>query len=78
MSRSDELAELISRHAAELGEHFDSVQIIATIQNSDESEVDTSMSSGSGSLYARLAATREWVITQDEYVRAKARSDWKS
>ena len=36
------------------------------------------MSAGSGSLYARLAATREWVITQDEYVRAKARSDWKA
>jgi len=74
----EELVSLIKRHAQELGEHVDSVQIIATIQNSDESGEDTSMSAGSGSLYARLAATREWVITQDEYVRAKARSDWKA
>lgn len=54
-----------------LGEVFDSVHIVVTLQEGDESSVITA---GSGSFYARWASMRELVLQWDEYAREEARS----
>jgi hypothetical protein len=56
-----------------LGEHCDSVQIIAVVHNDKGDDMVVSYAAGSGSLYERIGATREWLIRQDEYTKEHAR-----
>ena len=54
-----------------LGETLDSVQIVVTMQDGDETVLVTA---GSGSFHARWASVRELVMQWDEYTREEARS----
>lgn len=65
--RSDALQEMLQKSANDLGEHFESVIIIAT-NSYDENYVRHKASSGS--IYANYGAAREWVISYEEKVKA--------
>jgi hypothetical protein len=66
--RSDDLQEMLQREADRIGEHFDSVIIIAT-NNYGEDSVRHKASSGS--IFTNYGATKEWVITYEEKIRAR-------
>jgi len=67
----EQIQALLDKHASELGEHFESVQIIVTTHEGSEG-ISGMASSGAGSFHARLGAVREWSIAQDQYVRTRA------
>jgi hypothetical protein len=64
--------EVLRRHAAQLMEHFETVQIFVT---RDKKKLTQAMNYGDGNFYARLAQAREFVVRQDEYVRQEARGE---
>jgi len=55
----------LERHVSQLGEHFDSVRIIATVHKNGMTE---SFSFGAGNFYAQMGAVREWVSRREEEV----------
>lgn len=63
----DEAIEVLDRHlaviATNLGEHFDTVQIVATLQLKDGSTMR--FNKGTGNMYARIGSCREWVMMQE-------------
>ena len=68
------LEDLVARHARELGEHVDAVQIFVSMDGSDVEEKTTcTYRTGRGSILARIQQAREWVMTQDEWAREAAR-----
>jgi hypothetical protein len=72
MSEDDEQKEdfkLVSRHAEQLGEHFDSVQIFVTGSHADGDGTTRCITRGSGNWYASYGAILEWVIAQDQRTR---------
>lgn len=71
------LQELLDKAAEALGEHFCSVQIIATTNNTTGTNTCAAMQASAGSLYERIGATREWVLVQDEYAKSYARANWE-
>lgn len=66
--RSDDLQEMLQREADRIGEHFESVIIIATNIYGDDA---VRHKASSGSIYANYGATKEWVISYEEKIRAK-------
>ncbi len=68
-----ELKALVNRHAAELGEHFESVLILVTRAHPDDGAKTQSYERGSGNFYAQYGHAREWLAMQDEFQRAEAR-----
>lgn len=65
--------DLLKKHAADLGEHFDSVQIIVTKHESDE--IGTVFAhQGAGDYYARLGAVTEWLTRQEELARLRVQA----
>lgn len=62
---ADRIQELLQTSAAQLGEHFDSVQIIATKQYS-ESDEHVRFSSRSGPFYSCYGSVKEWIICKEE------------
>ncbi|HYE29921.1 MAG TPA: hypothetical protein VEH27_00705 [Methylomirabilota bacterium] len=62
---SDDLHDKLKLAAATLGEHFDSVQIIAT-KHYGATEEYMRFCASSGNLYANLGAVKEWIISQDQ------------
>lgn len=64
----------LERHAAQLGERFDSVRIFAT-RVQDGKTVAVSM--GNGNWHAQCGSVREWLMQQDERSRdhVRRRSD---
>lgn len=69
----DYLEKVLTNVAEKLGEHFCSVQIVAVANNTDGDRCVAALSAGTGSYYERLAATREWVLSQEEYIKERAR-----
>ena len=68
-----ELNDLLYKEAQKLAEHFDSVQIVATLKDDDGG---TQMHAcGSGNFYARMGSAHEWLVRENERVRIKARSE---
>lgn len=58
--REDEMrTKIIESHAAQLSEHFDSVQIIVTAI--DPEEGTGIYRAGRGNYYARIGAVEEWL-----------------
>ncbi len=57
---ANEKYDLLRAHAAQLAEHFESVQIIATHV---DSELDATVltAAGQGNMYARLGSTATWL-----------------
>lgn len=64
-SMADQDLRELERHCSQLGEHFDSVRIIATVHRNGVTE---SCSFGAGNFYAQMGAVREWVSRRDEEV----------
>jgi hypothetical protein len=71
----DEEADLIEKHARELSEHFDTVQILATRHDPANEDGTIYFAIGVGNFYARYGQAVEWIIAQDERTRIKARKD---
>lgn len=59
--KSDALTAMLERHAAQLGEHFSSVQIIATEHTHDGTRRHAA---GNGDYYARMGAAKSWLDAQ--------------
>jgi hypothetical protein len=72
----EKLAELVDNHAAMMGEHCDSVQIIITIV--DENGSHRMLSAGRGNFYAREGSCRDWLIVNEEVNRIAARKDCRN
>lgn len=69
----DEVRELISKLAMELGEHFESVRIFVSYKSESGTGNSIGVDCGNGNLYSQLGQVREWLICQDEYARDHAR-----
>jgi hypothetical protein len=65
---NDERAALLRRHATQLREHFDAVQIVAS-RLVEEDDMTTRYEAGGGCWFARYGLMRSWVIRNDESER---------
>lgn len=63
---------LLDSHAAQLSEHFESVQIIATRRR--PGGITRLAARGGGNFYASLGAVREWLVMQEERTRIQERN----
>lgn len=61
----DEEIQILERHVAQLGEHFQSVRIITTRHQDGQTFTVTS---GAGNFHAQVGSVREWMMRQDERV----------
>lgn len=68
----DALDAVADRAVAQLLEHFDSVQIIATVRSRTDKTTHL-LTTGGGCIYGRLGATQHWLERQLEETRAAAR-----
>jgi hypothetical protein len=66
--------DVLRRHAAMLGEHFDTIQIFVTRHVAEDDDTITAHY-GTGHWLARLGQVRDWVIQQDERVRCRTRRE---
>ncbi len=69
----NQLMGMMTAVAAKLGEHFNSVRIIATRENNGETE---SFTVGSGNYFAQLGSALEWVDKQREQSRLEKQDEW--
>lgn len=72
MPDPDEDIARLDRMLAQLSEHYDSVQIIATRHNGDTTLV---VDRGTGNWYSRFGATGEWVDRERARVWVKMSHD---
>lgn len=68
-----ELNDLLYEEAQKMGEHFDSIQMIATLK--DEDGNTQIHACGAGNFYARAGSAREWLIREEERCRIKVRTE---
>jgi hypothetical protein len=69
----EEAWEFVKKHASQLGEHFDSVQIFCT--KHDGAEGTASVNCGEGNWFARYGQIREWVEKNEERSRKVVRNE---
>ena len=74
---NDEALQHLMKTAARLGEHFDSVLILATFSSSDKPGDTTNIRAGSGNYYAQLGSALEFIVRQNEIARCDARKEAK-
>lgn len=67
--------DIVKRHCADLGEHFDSVQIFATRLKDEGDKGTVHVQYGSGNWFARYGHIRHWLITEDEDARISVRKE---
>lgn len=67
-----QIQDLVKRHAAQLGEHFDSVQIFVT-RHRGEDTTTAAYEYGAGNFLARFGQVVEWLSIQDQYQREEAK-----
>lgn len=70
--RVNEDVDMVKRVAAQLGEHYDSVQIFATRSESGQGGT-VHAEYGVGNWYARFGQVREWLSTQEEVAKESVR-----
>lgn len=70
--RSDDLQEMLQKEVDRIGEHFDSIIIIATNTYGDEF---VRHKASSGSIYANYGAAREWLLAYEEKIKAQQHND---
>jgi len=63
--------DMVKTHAAQLGEHFQSVQIFVSGYTGSNGE-SLAFEYGAGNFYARLGQVTEWLSIQDQYQRNHA------
>lgn len=69
----DAMMAFVNAATSKLGEHFNSVRIIATRESGQDTEVFTS---GSGNYFAQLGSVMEWVEKQRGQARMEKRDEW--
>lgn len=69
----DDDMTMLEKHANELAEHFDSVQIFVTRHEGGEKNGTVNASQGAGNWFARYGQVKSWVIKQDECAREEVR-----
>lgn len=65
----DRLQAILEKHAKELMDVMDSVQIIATVRSVNKAGDTTVLRDGRGCWYSRYGATRECVIHMEQIMR---------
>jgi epoxyqueuosine reductase QueG len=70
--RSDELQEMLQNEVNKIGEHFDSVIVIATNSYGDDY---VRHKASSGSIYTNYGAAKEWVIAYEEKIKTSVRKE---
>lgn len=65
--------EKVELHVARLMEHFDTVRIFCTRQDSDGQGLTEAFTSGAGNFYAQKGQVREWLEAGEEEVRETVR-----
>lgn len=73
----EESYAMLKDAAQRLGEHFDSVQIIATLHDETELGGTVTQSAGTGNEYARHGSVREWLLQKEEECREFVREAWR-
>lgn len=68
----DRHQKIIASHAVQLGEHFDSVQIICTRYDGVSGQ-SYKASAQYGNWYTNYGAAREWVAEKDQELRDRTR-----
>lgn len=70
MSTEENQQALLEKFVQQLIEHFDSVQIFVTIQESEGTDMATlQLNSGAGNWYARFGQVHEWLISHKHRIR---------
>lgn len=64
---------LLDKHCAQLGEHFDTIQIFAT--RYDEGGNTINACYGAGNWYARLGQVQSWLEKKNEEARVEVRPE---
>lgn len=68
----------VEDHVAQLGEHFENVQIFASRFCSDESDPEAgtvSVNWGAGNWHARRGQVAEWMLKENERINAAVRRE---
>lgn len=68
MDSKDKEMEIVEKHVNQLAEHFDTVHIFATRQDSTE-DGTVNISFGAGNWFARYGQIREFLVKSDERTR---------
>lgn len=68
----EELGKIVEKAAAELGEHFDAVEILASVSDGEGSRC---LKRGVGNFYARLGMAREFLQEDEARVWEEATKD---
>lgn len=71
--RRELITKMVKEFCMRLREHTDSVQVMTTF-HSEDGETSQSFEYGLGSFHARFGNVREWLLTQEEYMREWART----
>lgn len=69
--------EMLKQTVQKLMEHFDSIHIFASKQDEAGAGGTLTFQRGAGHWYMRHGQIHEWMITQNELARMKARLEWK-
>lgn len=72
--RSERDQKILRSHAAQLMEHFDSVQIVVTRFDSDVQQTFKG-NQGCGNWYANFGAVKEWLEEQNERIKVHIRNE---
>lgn len=72
---SEDILKMVEDIASKLAEHVDSVRIFVTKTGDGSTSNSGAITTGRGNLYAQLGQVKEWILTQDEYVKENARRD---
>lgn len=68
---------MIQKSAAQLAEHYDSVQIFVTRQEFGEKNGTIQAAYGVGNFYSRYGQVKEWIAIQDEGARERVRQEYE-
>lgn len=71
-----EITKRIDRCLHELGELCESVRIFVTYQTEDGEAVSSGHTAGCGNEYAQLGQIQEWLDTEREKTKLRARENW--
>lgn len=66
--------DMVKKHAEALSEHFDTVQIFCTRQESSQGGT-VNLNYGSGNWFARYGQVRQWFIKSDEDDKISVRKE---
>lgn len=73
----EEIKALVQKAAADLGEHFESVRIFVSWPHEDKAHVTKTYDDGTGNWYASYGQIRQWILMEEERMRAAARKEFE-